>query len=156
MVILLALLGVLGDVGELTLVRTLWGAMSPPQALVALRNTLGLCWPFAYLGLCVHLLLRVDRAVERTLWAVMCLVLISPLLVLCADALFTIGCLLDPPSWKWPVWVYAGNDRSADDSKILQSAWWWLNYAVPIAHVAMLLAFWMFVRRLRAAPRVCS
>jgi len=149
----LAILGLMGDVGELTLERSFWGAMSPPQTLVAVRNILGLCWPFAYLGLCVHLLLRVERTAERTLWAVMCLALIGPLLVLCADALFTIGCLLEPSSWRWQVWVLTDNSRPIYDSEMLQPAWWWQNYVVPIAHVAMLLALWLFVRRLRAALR---
>lgn len=98
----------------------------------------------------LHLLSRVDRSRERSLWRVMCVTVGGPGIILCAE---TMGVI-----WYG---VQVGRQTATGSCTIEGALWravddfcqWWMDDGWAAAAIAMLLPLWLFARRLRAATR---
>ena len=138
-----ALIGILGLLLDLVL-RVPGLAASTGRIDIVASHVAGLCSGVAYVLVCVHLLLRVDRAHQRLLWLLLCPAVAAQVLVLFVSVsgavLYFSGAT--PPVSGSPVFKY-----------LLVDPLWWQKNGIPACGIALLLALLLFLRRLRAAPR---
>jgi DNA-directed RNA polymerase subunit RPC12/RpoP len=146
--LIIAFVGVLGLLFDLVL-RFTGLTVAIRQVEVGVTHLSGLCSCTAYALACVHLVLRVDRHRERTLWLLLLPVVAAQVLVL---YLPLAGAVL----------YFSGGASLASTSGpksailwlcLLVDMLWWQKNVVAAANAALLLVLLLFVRRLRAAPR---
>lgn len=146
--LILASVGILGTLFDLIL-RFTGLTYGIGEIEIFIDHISGLCSCIAYLLACVHLLLRVDRRRQRTLWLLLCPVVTAQALALYlpltgAVIYFSGGVPLASTSGSTSgvLWLY-----------LVVNPLWWQKNVVAACEVLLLLGLLFVLRQLRTAPR---
>jgi hypothetical protein len=145
----LALIGILAVMFELALRLPGLSVGTRPVEVALAEYFAGVCALLAYLLAAVHLLLRIDRRSQPLLWVLMCLAAATQALLLSSAvsgaALYFFGTTPFIPGFD--------TGTPTTGQHLLWLLLQWQKNIVPTCGIAMLSALWVFLRRLRGAPR---